>query len=154
MAATTAHWSGNNALSGVRASSRSIGSRGLRLSAALFLLGAACIHLAVVPEHLVEYASFGLFFLAVGLAQGALAVALLVRPSSRLLLVGAAGNLVVIGVWLASRTLGLPGLPGTPEAIGLPDLLATMMEYAAVVLLLLAEPRLDRTGAAGRSLGA
>ena len=122
----------------------SAGSPGLRASAALLVLGPACIHLAVVPEHLVQYVPYGIFFIVVGLAQAGLAAGVLVRPSPPLLLGGAAGNLAVIGVWLVSRTVGLPGLPGMPEPIGMPDLLTTYMEYFAVVLLLLADVRLDR----------
>src|SRR5262249_58037097 len=80
-------------------------------------------------------------------------VALLARPSSPLLLGGAAGNLLVVGIWVASRTAGLPGLPGTPEGIGLPDLLVAQMELVAVVLLLLADRRLDRPGAPRSAAG-
>ena len=133
---------------------RAYGSPALRLSAALFVLGPACIHLAVVPEHLVEYLPYGLFFLVVGLVQIGLAAALLLRPSPLLLLGGAAGILVVIGVWIWSRTTGILRLPGMPEAIGLPDLLTSLMEFVAVVLLLIADLRLDRTGTPFRPLRA
>ena len=77
--------------------------------------------------------------------QIGLAAGLLLRPSPALLLGGAAGTLIVIGIWVWSRTTGFLGLPGLPEAIGLPDLLTSLMEFVAIVLLLCADLRLDRT---------
>ena len=121
------------------------GAIALRGAAAMFLLGPAAIHFAVAPEHLVAYLPYGLFFYLVGAAQVALAGGILLRPSPTLLLGGAATTLLVIAVWLVSRTAGMPLGPfaGRPETIGLADLLATLMECAAAVLLVLADFRLD-----------
>lgn len=118
---------------------------GLRLAAALFLLGPALIHIAVVPEHLATYLPYGIFLLAVGLAQLVLAAAVLLRPSPPLLIGGAAGMLAVVGVWILSRTAGMPFGPTAwyQEAIGLPDLFTSLMELVAAVLLLVADARLD-----------
>src|SRR5215831_19475833 len=77
-------------------------------SAALFTLAAGLIHLAVAPPHLREYVPFGVFFLAVGSAQIVLAVELAVRPTRRLALLVAASNALLIGLWILSRTIGLP----------------------------------------------
>jgi hypothetical protein len=72
-------------------------------------------------------------------------VALLVKPSRRLLLAGIIGNLVVAEVWLVSRTIGIPFGPnsGTAEAVGFVDVLTTVFE-AAIVLgaIALLRPRL------------
>lgn len=48
-------------------------------------------------------------------------------PSSRLYLAGAAGNAVVAATWLVTRTTGLPLGPeaGEPEAVGIADTVAT-----------------------------
>ena len=103
------------------------------------------IHFAAAPEHLIEYLPFGLSFYLLGAAQVAIACGILVRPSSPLLLGGAGLSLVVIGVWLLSRTVSMPvgPLPGHDEAVGLPDLLSSAMEWTTAVLLLLADFRLD-----------
>ncbi len=116
----------------------------LRCCAAMFLLGPAAIHFAAAPEHLIEYLPFGLSFYLLGAAQVAVACGILVRPSSPMLLGGAGLSLLVIGVWLLSRTVGMPvgPVPGA-EAVGLPDLLSSLMEWTTAVLLLVADIRLD-----------
>ena len=91
---------------------------GIRVySAALLTLGAGLIHLAVAPEHLRDYVPFGLFFLAVGSAQIALAAELAVRPTRRLALALTVGTTLLVILWFASRTFGLPigTTPGQPE---------------------------------------
>ena len=124
---------------------RSEGGFALRGAAAMFLLGPAAIHFAVAPEHLVAYLPYGLFFCLLGTAQLALAGGILLRPSPALLLGGAGMTVLVVAVWLLSRTAGMPFGPfaGQPEPVGLPDLLATCMECAAAGLLVIADFRLD-----------
>lgn len=118
---------------------------GLRVAAAAFLLGSAAIHLAVAPEHLREYLLYGVLFVTVGLAEAVLAVLILLRPSSGLMLGGAALSLAVVAVWLMSRTFGLPiaPVPWQPEPVGLPDLLSTLMEWLCAWLLIAADARLE-----------
>ena len=55
------------------------------------------------------------------------------RPSRRLLLAGAIGNLAIASVWLVSRTVGLPLGPEAwePEAIHVADIVATLDEVAS-----------------------
>jgi FtsP/CotA-like multicopper oxidase with cupredoxin domain len=103
---------------------------------ALLTLGAAAIHFAVAPEHFQEYAPFGVFFVIAGSAQVLLAGALLSAPSRRLLAVAAFGTLGVVGLYLVSRTVGLPigPRPGKPEAVGIPDVVCTFMEVLSVLL--------------------
>jgi hypothetical protein len=121
------------------------GSR-VRAAAAMFLLGPAAIHFAVTPEHLRAYPAYGLFFILVALLQVAIAAAVVLRPSPPIVLGGAGFSLLVIVIWLLSRTAGLPisPTPGIPEPIGLPDVLATLMEWISVILLLIADARLER----------
>jgi FtsP/CotA-like multicopper oxidase with cupredoxin domain len=112
---------------------------GVRLySATLLTFGAAFIHLAVAPAHLREYIPFGVLFLAVGSAQIVLAAELCARPTRRLALLMAAFNVGLVGLWLASRTVGLPlgPTPGQPEEIGLTDLICNALETLSGVLLL------------------
>jgi hypothetical protein len=110
----------------------------LRWLAALLVLGSAAIHFAVVPEHLREYVPFGLFFVAAGLAQLALAAAILVAPRRQVLLAGAAGTVAIIALWAVSRTAGVPvgPTPWEPEAPGAADILCTTLEAITAPLLI------------------
>ncbi|HEY3078733.1 MAG TPA: multicopper oxidase domain-containing protein [Chloroflexota bacterium] len=115
-------------------------------SAALLTLGAAAIHLAVAPPHFREYVPFGVFFLLVGCAQAIGAVELAMRPTRRAALLMAAGSAALVGLWLVSRTAGLPIGPeaGQPEEVGLPDLICSLMEGVAALLLLVLAVRRPR----------
>ncbi|NUO91394.1 MAG: hypothetical protein HOQ18_11310 [Dermatophilaceae bacterium] len=102
------------------------------------LLGAAVIHVAVVPEHLTEWAAAGLFFIVLAAAQLLLGLAVLVRPTRIVRIasvVVAAGPIVL---WFVSRTVGLPlgPEPGVPEALGMSDLVCAVLEAAAVAFAL------------------
>ncbi|HEY3139959.1 MAG TPA: hypothetical protein VGJ86_02465 [Acidimicrobiales bacterium] len=101
--------------------------------AAASLLGAAVIHFAYAPVHFDEATSHGVFFVAIGWLQLVLAIALAVRtrPSRSVLALTALSSAAIIGVWVLSRTAGVPG--NEAEAVGFPDLLATGLEMLAVV---------------------
>jgi hypothetical protein len=103
-------------------------------SLAALSMAAAAIHFAVMGEHFAEYVAFGVFFSVVAWFQAVWAVGVIVRPSRRLLLVGLIGNALVVIVWLASRTTGLPIGPeaGAAEAAAFVDVLATILEVAIV----------------------
>ena len=107
-------------------------------AATLLTLGAAAIHFAAAPEHLSEYLLYGILFILLGAAQVALAVALVVAPSRRLYRGALIGTLAVIGIWLMSRTTGLPiaPIPWRPEAIAFPDFAATLLEAIACLVFL------------------
>ena len=105
------------------------------LAAALATAGAACVHFAVVLEHLREWWGFGAFFLVCGWAQLVWAALAPRRRDTRLLWVGLAGNLLVLALWLVSRTVGLPfgPEPGEVEPVGAPDAVASALEAVAAV---------------------
>src|SRR5262249_7581422 len=107
-------------------------------SAAALTIGAAFIHLAVAPEHLREFLPFGMFFLAVGSAQIVLAVELVARPTRRLAMLMSVLNIRPMVLWYVSRTSGLSVGPeaGTPEDVGLSDVLCNLLEVFGLVLLL------------------
>ncbi|MGI8586747.1 MAG: multicopper oxidase family protein [Chloroflexia bacterium] len=102
---------------------------------ALLTLGAAAIHFAVMPAHFDEWLPFGIFFMLVAAAQVALAVATVLRPSRRLFGTGAAMTAGVLGIWVVTRTVGLPIGPdsGTPEAVGVADVAAALLEVTALL---------------------
>jgi hypothetical protein len=106
----------------------------LRLVVGLLSLGAAAVHAVVIESHFAEYWLFGVFFALLALLQGGWAVAVVFRPSRRLLIWGAVGNGIVVAVWLVTRTLGLPLGPeaGSTEAVGFVDTAATVFEVLLV----------------------
>jgi len=94
--------------------------------------GAAAIHFAVVFGHFAQYLLYGVFFLVVGWAQLIWPAVLVWRPSRFWLWLGAAGNGVVLAVYAASRTVGLPFGPDLhhPEPAGPLDLVCGVLEVA------------------------
>jgi hypothetical protein len=113
--------------------------KGLVYSAVALSLVAALIHLWVTPEHFGEWWGYGTFMLAAFVAQGIYAAFLLVWPRwALLLLAGVGGNLAIIGMWVVSRTVGIPLGPaaGEVEGMGALDVMSTATEVALVVLLM------------------
>jgi hypothetical protein len=101
---------------------------------ALLSGGAAVLHFGFAPGHLDEAALHGAFFVAVGWLQLLWALAVWTGPSRRLLVLGLL-NAVVVGVWVVSRTVGVPFGEdgGSSEAVGFPDVLASVLEGAIVL---------------------
>src|SRR5215472_106374 len=118
----------------------------LLFGAALLTAGPAAIHFAVAPVHFEEYVPFGLFFVTVGALQLAAAAAMLFRPSRRLFLVAAAGTAGLIGLYLVSRTVGVPvgPHPWRPEMVGFADIACTTMDLVALPLFAVAAFRRPR----------
>jgi hypothetical protein len=113
----------------------------LALAAAVLIFASGFIHSALIVDHFEEYWLFGVFFAVVTCTQALWTALLYLRPRDRrILLAGAIGNAFVAGVWLISRTTGTPfgPRPWEPATAGVMDVIATMDEVAAVVLLLAA----------------
>jgi hypothetical protein len=70
-------------------------------------MAAGVIHFLVTPEHFEEYVPFGVFFLLLGAFQNAWGL-LILRSSRTVLVLGLLVNLAVLGIWILSRTAGLP----------------------------------------------
>ena len=77
----------------------------------------------------------GIGFVAAGVLQIVWGAAVAVLDSRRLLLAGAAGSLLFIGVYVMSRTIGLPLGPEAfePEAFGAADLLCCALEVPVAI---------------------
>lgn len=105
-------------------------ARTLRSAVSLLSAAAAAIHFAVTGEHLREYLLFGAFFAATGTVQALWAILIMIRPSRRLYLAGAIGNLAIVAIWGLSRTAGLPVGPeaSVPEPATVLDVVATSCE--------------------------
>jgi len=132
----------------------------LLVGLAALSVGAAAIHFAVVFEHFVEYVLYGVFFLVLSWAQVIWPAVLLWRLSRLWLWLGMAGNAIVIAVYVASRTAGLPFGPDLhhPEPAGALDVMSCVLEFGLIVgcAALLWRPRLAdkpaaRHGAAARA---
>jgi hypothetical protein len=97
--------------------------------------GAAAIHFAVVFEHFAEYTLYGVFFLVISWAQVIWPAVLLWRPSRLWLWLGIAGNAVVIAVYVASRTVGLPFGPDLhhAESVGALDVVSCVLEFGLII---------------------
>lgn len=118
--------------------------------AAALSLVSAVIHLWVTPEHLFQWWGYGTFFLVAAIAQGSYAVLLLLpRRSGRpllgrpifgqpLYLAGIAGNLLIVIMYVYTRTAGVPLGPhaGQVEEVAVIDLAATMSELGLIVVLI------------------
>jgi hypothetical protein len=100
-------------------------------------LAAGAIHLAQIGPHFEDGWVFAAFFFVVGIMQVA-AAALLLRPRpAAWFRFGLLGTAVVIGIWVLSRTVGLPfgEEPGEREPLGAADAAATLAEAMTVVVL-------------------
>jgi len=108
----------------------------LLIGTAILSMGAAAIHFGVSTEHFQEYAPFGVFFAVVGWLQIAWAWFIVSRPRRWLVVAGASGNLLVVIIWLISRTSGLPlaSDAGVPESADFIDVLSTLFETLIVVV--------------------
>jgi hypothetical protein len=93
----------------------------------------------VTPEHFGEWWGYGTFMLAAFVAQAIYAVFLLVWPRWPLLLLASvSGNLAIIGMWVVSRTVGIPLGPSAGEVAGMGklDMISTATEVALVAVLM------------------
>lgn len=107
---------------------------GLRRVAFIASIGAAALHLAAAGPHLGEWMPAGLFMAGVGSAQLVWAARVARGATDAMLAAGVLMHAGVVGVWLVSRTTGLPFGPaaGMAEHIHGPDALATALESVAI----------------------
>ena len=113
--------------------------------AGVLTLGAGLVHATAAGTHAGDTTLVALFAVT-AVVQAVLGASLLARPDRRTLVAGAVVNLVVAGGWLASRTTGIPLVDGLAqvEAVGLQDLMATLLEAGAGLAALVAVRNPDR----------
>jgi hypothetical protein len=99
-------------------------------SLAPLALAAGVIHLSAAVEHRTESGMVAGALLALSVVQIGVGWALSRRPTAALVIASGVGSLAVVAAWAASRTVTVPFVEGTPEAIGLPDLVATGLGVA------------------------
>ena len=112
-----------------------------RVYAIGFSAGAGFIHLMAAPEHFALWWGYGLFFLVAAAAQIVYGVVLaLDEPSLGWLKAGLLGNSVIIGLYLVTRTVGIPLVGparGGVEPVGLVDVISKAAELGLVVSLVM-----------------
>jgi hypothetical protein len=100
-------------------------------------VGAAVIHFAVTFEHFQEYTLYGVFFLVISWAQLIWPAGLFYRriPERLWLSLGIAGNAIILAIYIASRTVGLPFGPDlhNAESAGALDVMSCVLEFALIV---------------------
>jgi len=108
------------------------------LTAAVLSLVAGWIHFAYVSSHWRDWWAYGAFFLASAVFQALFAPAILKWPNRGTALAGIAGNLAIIGMYVMSRTHGIPMGPhiGVVEKAAAIDLSCAAGEIVLVGILL------------------
>lgn len=104
-------------------------------AAAVASIGAAVIHIVVIPSHWREWMPAGLFFASVAVFQLIWAIMAWARPPVALLAAGIVGNTSLVALWLMSRTSGAPFGPnaGEPEIIQGADICALLLECYVIM---------------------
>jgi hypothetical protein len=113
--------------------------------AAVLSIGAGVIHISAAGDHS-DIPVMLAGFMLVAVLQIGLGALLISRPPSRLLIAAAiAMTLSSIGLWVVSRTVGLPFEGGDAEPVGFKDGVTKLFEIASIpALLLLLTPDLAR----------
>ena len=98
-------------------------------------VGAAVVHLAMVPQHAAASVGMGVAFAAAGWFQIAFGVGMVARPNRTLAQVGIVANLAFIAAWAVSRTWGLPAWTGDGgvEPVSAVDGFCVALEVGVVV---------------------
>jgi len=100
--------------------------------------GAGVIHAKAMFDHATHYWLFGVFFGVLTYAQVLWAVLIYRRPGDRRSWMPVAvGSLAVVGIWIVSRSVGLPIGPwaGRPEPFGIADISASIDELVLAGLI-------------------
>jgi hypothetical protein len=108
----------------------------LLVAAVAFIDGV--IHIGAAVDHFGEFPIYTLAFAVLALVQIAWATMILRRPSRLVLLSGCAFTVSIVGLWVVSRTIGVPIAPRAwvPEEVGVADLVETVGEIATVIAVL------------------
>ncbi|MBI4220916.1 MAG: hypothetical protein HY682_12285 [Chloroflexi bacterium] len=106
--------------------------------AAALSFGAAVLHAWLAPEHFEHWWGYGAYFCVAASAQGFFGFALLAFTWRWLLPAGIALNLLMIGIYVWTRTSGIPLFgphAGEVEQIAGIDIATNLAEFALVLLL-------------------
>jgi hypothetical protein len=108
-----------------------------RAVAVATLFGAQVLHAFVMEDHFREWFAAGVFFLAIGVAEGIAGAGLMLYPSRRIARAAVWLSVATVSLWLVSRTIGLPFGPSFAlEPVGRIDATSTLFEATTAVALL------------------
>ncbi len=108
---------------------------------------AGLLHFWAGPEHAAQWWAYGLFFYGAAIIQACYGLLLFTQGiegwggweavRGRVYGLGIFGNLAIIGLWVVTRTLGVPLGPeaGDVEGVGPLDLTSKIAETALILLL-------------------
>jgi hypothetical protein len=110
-------------------------SLAMRVLLASLSFGAGAIHLAMVPAHAKESMFMGVSFALSGWFAIIFGAIILARPTRLWVRANIAVNLVLIGTWAVSRTVGLPAFTGDPgvEKAASIDIMCVAFEAMVIV---------------------
>ncbi len=116
---------------------------------------ASLLHGVVTQEHFSEWWGYGAFFVVAAVAQMGYAIVLIMAPwrgaaavgplalgvhAERFFyLMGVAGNVAIVALYVVTRTIGVPFFgpdAGKLEAVGVIDVISKATELALIVVLL------------------
>ncbi|WP_059017001.1 hypothetical protein [Mycobacterium sp. M26] len=125
--------------------------------AAVASIGAAVIHLGVAPTHWRDWAPSGVFFASIAVFQLVWGFLAWSRPTTMVLSVGIAANAACVGLWIVSRTIGIPlgpnaGQPEAVEAAGICVLLLQCYVIMGALWTWLRSSRAQQVSGTGRAL--
>jgi hypothetical protein len=108
------------------------------LAAAVLSLFSAWVHFAFTSSHWEFWWAYGAFFIGTGVFQGLLAAALVRWPRTWTGIVGIAGNVAIVAMYLKTRADSIPLGPhaGVLEKVKPMDFACTVAEVVTIVLLL------------------
>lgn len=108
----------------------------LLVAAVAFIDGV--IHIGAAVDHFGEFPLYTLVFAVLASAQIAWAAMILRHPSHLVLLSGCAFTVSIVGLWIVSRTVGVPIAPRAwvPENVGVADLIETAGEIVSAIAVL------------------
>jgi hypothetical protein len=128
-----------------------------RVSDGIFVIcalswAAGLIHVGAAISHLQEHVLYAVFFEVLASLQFVWGIAVYRSAARRLLSAGAVVNLLVVALWIVSRTSGLPvgPQPWHPEAAGALDVICSADE-ALLALLAIVQLRVQTAGVLARA---
>jgi hypothetical protein len=109
----------------------------------------ALVHMLATPLYFDQWLGYGAFFVAAAVLQVMFSMALTVNtPNRALLWVGLVGNVLVVLLWIITRTFGIPLGPMAGEVLplGWLDGIAQVLELVQVVHLFVLLRQFDVLG--------
>lgn len=107
------------------------------------------IHILATPLYFDQWLGYGIVFVAIAVLQVMYSMVLAVNPPRRIYLwAGILGNILIVAVWLLTRTVGVPLGPMAGEVLPIEflDGLAQILEVVQIVHLAVLLSRFDALG--------